>query len=472
MQLPRHSSIRTVALVVLAAAVATVAGGVAPHDAFIAAIVLLTFVDLVWALWPWPRDRRVEPQGSGQRQRRVSRHIVLLLLLGCKSAWLLLRIPDLSDMQHGGSRTELLARRDYLRWRILDQHFGPEDSPSFFSPVMKEEWAIGTLSMFGAALANLSFEFPETRTVHLTMVESLIRRMLEPDIRRFEERWWGEDALTSLDGENGHIGYLGHLNLLLGIYRLLGGDSQFDQLHEQISSALARRILDAPGHYLETFPNQIFIPDNAVVLASLAIHDRILAKLQRPVRFQQARGAWLEFTRAKLLDRETGLIVPWVRNGGEPFGRPRGSYSTWDVFYLLQVDAEFAAQQSSLIRSHLVACPIPGMCAVREYLRDQTGPADIDSGPVIFGLSTSGTGFGMSAARALHDEPLLRRLLVTGELIGSTYSDGKGQRYLAAPLIGDAIVLAMRTALPWTTQFVSSTAETEENSAGQTNVLD
>ena len=266
--------------------------------------------------------------------------------------------------------------------------------------------------------------------------------MLQPDIRVYEKRYWGEDALETLEGTNGHIGYLGHLNLLLSLYGVLGGDDRYESLHVRISNALSRRIQDGKHPFLETFPSQIFIPDNSVVIASLSLHNRTL---KSPL-VEAAIQRWLIYTKESLRDPETGIVVPWVDNEGHPRGRPRGSYAAWNVLYLLQVDSEFASEQARRIqREFLVDLPF-GACGLREYLPGFSGPGDIDSGPVIFGLSTSGTGFGLAIAKVLDDPKMTACLLFTAELVGSTISIEQQRRYLFSPIIGDAILLAMRTA--------------------------
>lgn len=377
---------------------------------------------------------------------------VVVTLVAMKAAWIVYFAPSTEDLAAGAARRDLLARRDYLLSRVLNPSFGPESSPQLLSPAFKEEWAIGTLSMVGAALANLSFEYPETLVEHRSALRQLIERMLEPDIREYERRYWGEDALETLAGENGHIGYLGHLNLLLGLYRMLGGGNEHEAMHRQISDALARRMRNSRSFYLETFPNQIYIPDNMVVAVSLSLYDKAYGSS----RYLRELDAWQEHTRQKLLDAPTGMIVPWLDGSGEPQGRPRGSYLTWNIFYLMQVDRSFAHQQAQLVRRLLVGKLPFGACGVREYLRGVSGKGDIDSGPVIFGLSTSGTGFGLAAAKILEDLGLQKCLLRTAEIVGSTVEWESSRSYLLAPLIGDAIMLAMRTARTWDTRYITS----------------
>lgn len=81
-----------------------------------------------------------------------------------------------------------------------------------------------------------------------------------------------------------------------------------------------------------------------------------------------------------------------------------------------------------------------GLSAFREYPRGVDGRGDVDSGPLVLGLSPSATGFALAGA-----DPALRRgLLHTAELVGCTVP-WNGRHFLFGPLVGDAAVLAART---------------------------
>jgi hypothetical protein len=371
-----------------------------------------------------------------------------MALLCAKGLWVWHYSVAGRDVLNGAAENDLLARRRWLLRNVATERFSIKQMPAFLPPVMQQEWAIGTLSMTSAALTNLVFLYPETREESKGAVATMIERVLRDDLASYETNSWGEDALSTLDGNNGHIGYLAHLNFMLGAYRIVGGDARFDHLHRRISDALARRVLQSRHHYLETFPGQIFIPDNAATIASLSI-----AQLTLGINYQEPISAWLAQTRGCLLEPATGLIRPWIDSDGKGVGPPRGSYAAWTIYYLNWVDRNFAQEQYWLLKTNF-AVKLPfGLAALREYPEGYHGHADVDSGPVIFGLSTSGTGFMIAGARLSKDADYLQGLLASAEVVGGTVGARGARHYLFAPVVGEAIVLAMKTACNWDGRF-------------------
>lgn len=351
-------------------------------------------------------------------------------------------------------REDLLHRRAFLVSSVSDPDFGLGDMPSFMPATFRKEWAIGTLSMTAAALVNIAYEIPSTREESLRIVSLAIKRMLRDDIRSFEIDYWGKDALDNLDSNDGQIGYLGHLNFMFGAYRMLGGDTTFEELHLRVSAALARRIRASHSTYLETFPEMIFVPDNMVVFASLALASKIYN-----LDFDDIFRRWHHYTRNNLIDPKTKLIVTWLTPDGRGWGVGRGSYAGWNSFYMPFFDTAFASEQFQRLKASMVSDLPFSAKGILEYPRGVDGSGDVDSGPVVFGLSTSGTGFALAGARHAHDAELFQGLLITAETVGTSIEIGGRRRYLLAPLVGDAIMLAMKTARVWDGRYLHSVRE-------------
>ena len=383
------------------------------------------------------------------RKAALKLALLFLVILCVKIPWVWHYSVAGRDLLDGAAKKDLLARRRWLLRNVATESFSLKQMPPFSPTIMRQEWAIGTLSMTSGALANLVFLYPETRQESKEAIAKMIERILRDDLASYENYWWGESALSTLNGKNGHIGYLAHLNFMLGAYRAVGGDARYNRLHRSISDALARRVLESPHHYLETFPGQIFIPDNAATIASLGI-----AQLTDGADYEQPIEAWLAQTREHLLDPATGIIRPWIDSDGKGYGPPRGSYAAWTVYYLNWVDRSLALEQYQRLKTNFAVKLPLGLAALREYPRGYKGPADVDSGPVIFGLSTSGTGFVVAGARLSGDANYLHGLLTVAEAVGSTVGTRDARHYLFAPVVGEAILLAMKTACNWDGRYV------------------
>jgi hypothetical protein len=370
------------------------------------------------------------------------------VLLCLKLAWFHWMMPAGADE----ARTDVALRRAYLIHRVANEKFGVADMPTLVASPYREELAIATLSMTTVALTNLSFSHPDDRSANRDAVRVMLSRILSSEIRRYDIIWWGEDAIESLDGAQGHIGYLGHLNLMLGCYFLLGGqDEELRALFQRVSATLARRLTASGSYSGESFPGWTYTADNVVVILSLRLHD-----LANEPAYADLIGRWLVFSKERMLDPDTGMIRYHVSRSGQPAGTARGVLQAWNSMWLPLIDAAFGRDQYQKMRRHLRAESVFGdFAAIREYPAGRSGPTDLVSGPLIFGLSPSATGFAMGGAALANDQPTLTGLLRTAEMVGSTVSFGGKRWYGLAPLPGDAVVLAARTMTRWDTRFIA-----------------
>jgi hypothetical protein len=128
----------------------------------------------------------------------------------------------------------------------------------------------------------------------------------------------------------------------------------------------------------------------------------------------------------------------------------KGSYSALICYYLTFVDETFAKDQYARLKENFYQKrPIAGF---KEYYDKKCRLGfDIDAGPIIFNLSPTGTAFGLGAATYFEDYKIRNGFLKTAELAGFTVSRNEERHYLLAniALVGEAITLAMRTAVKW-----------------------
>jgi len=383
-------------------------------------------------------------------KRRIAIYVAILVaLVLIKVIWVWWFLVPAGDLIAGSARDDLLTRRRYVISCMYERNVGLKDQPEFIGDLFKGEWALGGYSMATYALTNLAFLYPETREETLPIVSALIERLEQPEIRNFDKnQWWGRDPLETLDGPDGHAGFLGHLNMMLCAHQYLGGGAKHEARLHEISSALARRVIASPFFHIETYPKQIYNMDNAVVAASLVLYDRLY-----PDRATGAGQKWLEWSKAHLRDPETGLFCFELDEEGKPIQLSRGSGAGWNSFFLYYVDPAFAIEQFANIRKHFVKTLPLGIMGIREFYPGRLGHGDVDSGPVIFELSTSGTGFALAGARYTKDEELTAGILYTSEVAGFSLQWAGKRFYLLAPLVGESIMLAMKTVCEWDLRF-------------------
>ena len=347
----------------------------------------------------------------------------------------------------GGERNDILRRRNYLIGKLVTTpQKVMEEMPGGMDEQFQGEWAMYSCSMFAVALTNIARIYPEQKEVSLGYVDKLIEIVMSSEIREYDrKRWWGEDALASLEGDHSHVSYLSILAWMMGEYKELGGGNKYDELYGRICYTLNRRMLDAETLNLPTYPDEpIYVPDMLVAVVALSHY----AKLNHGS-CQDTVNRWIEKAKTDWLDAKTGLLVSFLDNTGaqQIDGMPvKGAYSALNCYYLSLIDRSFAKGQYERLKQYFYqSSPISGL---KEY-HDRNCPIgmDADAGPIIANLSPSDTAFMVGSATCFGDADVRRSLIKTAEIAGSTFYGFTENHYLLAnfALVGEAVMLAMRT---------------------------
>jgi hypothetical protein len=151
------------------------------------------------------------------------------------------------------------------------------------------------------------------------------------------------------------------------------------------------------------------------------------------------------------LDPETGLLPHRVDlDTGDPVEPARGSSQSIIQRFLVDIDPSFATGQYLRFRDRFVVRPLSLGPGVREYPRGMEGPGDVDSGPLLLGVSLSASVIAMGAAQVHGDGPLTSALANYAELAGLPIDTPWTKRYAFGLLpIGDAFLVWSKTAQPW-----------------------
>lgn len=377
--------------------------------------------------------------------------IVLLVILAfvvVKAVWV-----GIATRHHGGFASEkedILSRRDFLLEKVMtspQQLIG--EMPRLVGPQFQGEWALYSCSMLSAALVNTTLIYGEEREENIARIDSLIKIVMSPELRAYDRERWDEDPLETLDGDKSHVSYLSHLAWMIGGYKQIGGDGKYDDLYRRLCETMHRRLLDTPNMNLPTYPDEgVYVPDMLVAIVALSLYSQ-----QNDGEYRATVENWIEQAKQQWLDPETQLIssfLPDETMGMYKNAPIKGSYTALSCYYLTFVDKEFARDQYEKQKVHFLQRKL--MTGFKEYYDRRCWLGmDIDAGPIICNLSPTGTAFGVGSVTFFEDWDLRKSMLKTGEIAGTTWrSQGKSHYLLAdMALVGEAIMLAMRTATEW-----------------------
>lgn len=306
------------------------------------------------------------------------------------------------------------------------------------------EWALVTHQMTALGLAQVCLQHPELRARYAPFVTRAALASFRPEMREFgTAAWHGEDALASLESSHGHA-YLGYPALALGMARLVDPafPAEVARQHDAVIAAFERRLAASPTGLIETYPGEAYPTDVAAVAAAIAVHGRAAG-----VDHASTISTWVARVRARQLDAASGFVVQ--RMGaldGVAHDAPRGSGTALAAYFAGFADRGLAAQLADAVSRH--ERTFFGFAGVLEYGEGHAGSGDVDSGPVILGVSVSATGFALASARAhgRHDDFV--RLYRTTDFFGLPSSSGERRRFAVGGAIGNALLLALLTSGP------------------------
>jgi hypothetical protein len=270
-----------------------------------------------------------------------------------------------------------------------------------------------------------------------------------------EARW----ALARLQSPDGVAPFDKRLRPSYGIFyagwtnRLLGGvlalqptearDPAEVSRFQAASAAIASAFSESGTPFLAAYPGRAWPVDSSVAVASLRLHDRLFGQRYGPV-----IDAWLSQVQSRL-DPATGLVPHQVDASGNQLSGARATSQSMLQRFLAEIEPGFARDQYQRFRSLFVAHPLLLGPAVREYPRGTDGPGDVDSGPLVLGVSLSATVVTLGAARVQRDDTLAAALHHEGELVGVPVNGFDTKRYaFGAVPVADAFLVWSATARP------------------------
>jgi hypothetical protein len=309
--------------------------------------------------------------------------------------------------------------------------------------VLVPQFGVVALSHMASGLLNVYAAEPELQLEIRESLSEVARRALSASISPTHA---STRASTPLDDHNL---FWSHLGLILGIERYVRcaakacpQTTDSDRLQERIVRHLRAKTMESASFVAPSYPGSPMWPaDQTVTLLAMKLYD---ATNGTSLHEEPLRG-FVRVLRARA-DPATGLFpssVSRIANADVP----RGCASSWSALYLAQLDAGMALDQYVRERDALGES-ILGVGGFREWPPGRGGHADVDSGPILFGVGVAASALGLGPARIFHDArsyALIRRAASAFGIPAWWPSGG----YWAAPLLGEAILFNGRTARPW-----------------------
>ncbi|MFF0528295.1 hypothetical protein ACFYT3_07875 [Nocardia amikacinitolerans] len=308
---------------------------------------------------------------------------------------------------------------------------------------LAEMWGLLAHQMTVLGLAQVCLEHPELRERYAPIVTRAAAKSLLPEMRtEFTSAWHGEDGMAELDSPNGHA-YLSYPALALGMARLVDPAFPPDlaDRHDALIASLARRLLASPTALLDTFPGRAYPTDVAAVAAAIAVHGRTTG-----IDHKAVLAHWAQQVRAVQIDRGTGLLLQRMGVDGKAQDAPRASGTGLAAYFAGFADRALAEELATVLFRQ--ERNVLGFSAIHEYGAGHHGAGDMDSGPLILGISISATGFVLAPARAFGHRDMFARLFRTTDLFGLPLRSGPRMRFATGGVIGNALLLAFLTSGP------------------------
>jgi hypothetical protein len=213
------------------------------------------------------------------------------------------------------------------------------------------------------------------------------------------------------------------------------------------AAPLVEALRASPSGFLESYPGQRWPVDTVVAVAALARADRLVGV---PGAADVVR-AWPERVRP-VRDPATGLLPHRLDGGDGPSTvvaeGPRATSSVLIALFEPDIEPALGRRDYRAFVAHFVTRRL-GWVGVAEYPDGAPGGGDVDSGPLVLGLSLSASVVAVGTARRAGDEALAADLEREAELFGLPWEWAGKRRYAGGVLpVGDAFLAFARVQRP------------------------
>lgn len=326
--------------------------------------------------------------------KNLSYLFLIFIVAACsseKSSSLSSRPPSelkdqVGEIDYSRFYSNLEKRLNYLE-SIIDE---PLDSDSRISKLMETnaEWILFTYSFTTFSCYHLL----EKDSISKERAEELMKKSIEKALDPGVSMHYSTNPYDLKDFNS--VLYLGHLNMMLGMYCKISDDDSYEDLFINISKYLEKAFMNSTSFQLESYPEAIWISDNAQAMASLKFYQDFAFGMDMPV-----IEDWKNIIQRKYT--ETVVNLPYSTVNFEsrlPEEEPRGSMLGWIIMFTHYFDKEWADSMYKDYKTHFSADSLTFRMFRERYNDFSTNVGDIDSGPIINGFSIPASQFALICA--------------------------------------------------------------------------
>jgi hypothetical protein len=237
------------------------------------------------------------------------------------------------------------------------------------------------------------------------------------------------------------IFYRGWNNFLLGKLLEIQPNKNDDEIHffKQNCEEIAEAFQNSNTPFLQSYVGASWAADSFVGIMSLYLHD----KLFEP-KYQKLIKEWILKVKM-LLDKQNGLISHSAdASTGKTIEKARGSSMALMLLFLSEIEPKFAQEQFELFKKHFSQTILQLPC-IREYPYGSSGMGDVDSGPVILGMSPVATIVSVGVFQKFGEYKTANDMFSCIETFGIAYHSETEKKYLMGKMpIADIFIAWVR----------------------------
>ena len=308
------------------------------------------------------------------------------------------------------------------------------------------EWDFMGRSFLVWSLANMGLREPASKATYLATMDQIIDETMRLEKQEGMYFFLMSYAKAShYVAQPPHSLFLdGEIAMMLASRRMLEEKAEYKPLLTERVNALVERLQQSPRMVLESYPDECWMFDHIVALATMRMTDTLDGTDHSAL-----IRDWLAMAKQKLVHKDSRLLLSSFTTELAPLDGPEGS-TLWMVTHCLQVlDEDFARDQYERARRELGRTTL-GFSYAREWPSSWTGPADIDSGPIIpvFNISAGSSGMAFIGASAFADDKFLSSLAATLDFAAFPSRKNGRLKYCGSNQVGDAALLYAATLGP------------------------